>query len=93
MCAAEQQRKFDEEDHQLKRQMHDLKYTAPDMFECGICFDQLNGDVVAEVEPCGHRFCRECAKNYAVSEVKGHRYPIPCPLCMGDKARKDPGDR
>ncbi|KZT12603.1 uncharacterized protein LAESUDRAFT_739975 [Laetiporus sulphureus 93-53] len=91
MYAAEQQRKFDEEDHYLKRQMHDLKYTALDVFECGICFDQFNRDVVAEVEPCGHRFCRECARNYAVSKVEGHRYPIPCPLCMGDKARKDPG--
>ncbi|KZT13101.1 uncharacterized protein LAESUDRAFT_710177 [Laetiporus sulphureus 93-53] len=48
MYAAEQQRKFDEKDHQLKRQMHALQHTAPDAFERGICIDQFNEDVVAK---------------------------------------------
>ncbi|KAI0347119.1 hypothetical protein BDW22DRAFT_1367462 [Trametopsis cervina] len=84
--ALEQQRVFDEEDRRLAAERRRLKSHEPKLFRCGVCFEDHPEDYVASVEPCGHRFCRECMRDYVRSKVDEHRYPIPCPLCQTDPA-------
>ncbi|PCH41518.1 hypothetical protein WOLCODRAFT_70241, partial [Wolfiporia cocos MD-104 SS10] len=89
--AASLQRRFDDEDQQLKKQLHTLRQADPGIFECNVCFEKYNEDVVAKVDICGHRFCRDCLREYAATKITEHRYPITCPTCMSEKGRKDIG--
>ena len=91
--AAQMQRDFDEESKQLERQFRHLQDTQPTFFDCGICMDRFQEDSIARVMPCGHPFCRSCLRDWAVSKIQDHRYPILCPTCMADKGRSEPGGR
>ncbi|KAI0921704.1 hypothetical protein AcW2_006593 [Taiwanofungus camphoratus] len=91
VIATAQQREFNEEDSRLGKVLRDLRATAPTLFECGICFERFNEDVVANLKPCNHRFCRICIREYAALRIEEHRYPIVCPSCMPDEVRKDTG--
>lgn len=93
VIAAAQQREFNEEDSRLGKVLRDLRATAPTLFECGICFERFNEDVVANLKPCNHRFCRICIREYAALRIEEHRYPIVCPSCMPDEVRKDTGGK
>ncbi|KAH7904028.1 hypothetical protein BJ138DRAFT_1131141 [Hygrophoropsis aurantiaca] len=89
--AIHMQREFDKEDSHLRAQKDDLANISQNLFECGICFDeQPEGDVI-RLEPCGHPFCRTCAKDYVASKLDEHRFPILCPTCAVDKSQGNPG--
>lgn len=89
--AASMQREFDGEDARLKAQMTTLKHTAPGIFECGICLEEFNVDVVARIDICGHQFCRTCILGHTAAKIDERRYPIVCPVCMADKGLKKQG--
>ncbi|KAF9821242.1 hypothetical protein IEO21_00850 [Rhodonia placenta] len=91
--AASMQREFDGEDARLKAQMTTLKHTAPGIFECGICLEEFNVDVVARIDICGHQFCRTCILGHTAAKIDERRYPIVCPVCMADKGLKKQGDK
>ncbi|RDX55443.1 hypothetical protein OH76DRAFT_1414782 [Lentinus brumalis] len=83
--AAQLQRDFDAENTELERQILHLRHTQPAFFDCG-------EDHVARVMPCGHLYCRPCLRDWAVSKITDHRYPILCPTCLADRSRSDPGE-
>ncbi|OCH90048.1 hypothetical protein OBBRIDRAFT_812888 [Obba rivulosa] len=60
-------------------------------FECDICFSKYSKEVIATVSGCGHAFCRDCLRTFAVNTVEQRRYPIPCPTCMAGKGEPDGG--
>jgi len=45
---------------------------------------------VARVDNCNHAFCRECVRNYIVSKVDEHRFPIFCPICVAEDKHEEP---
>lgn len=87
------QRRFEEEDRQLRSQMQHLMDITPKTFDCGICMESLPEDVVARVGSCGHSFCRYVpvssgihlllnstitqAMSPSVSAVEAYRTPVP----------------
>jgi hypothetical protein len=56
-------------------------------FECVICRDEQLVDDVALLEECGHKFCRECLRNYIGSRLEDGVFPVLCPLCSADKTK------
>jgi len=60
-------------------------------FECRICMEEHLEDSVASIDSCGHRFCRECVRNYVGYKLGENRFPILCPLCMADHEKGEPG--
>jgi len=83
------QREFDDENVRLDGELEKLKSSQRAAFNCGICFENYSEDAVARVQPCGHRFCRECLDGYAKAKVEERCFPMPCPLCMADKDRSE----
>ncbi|KAM5540362.1 hypothetical protein V8D89_005820 [Ganoderma adspersum] len=90
--AMELQRGFDAENRQLKRQMKRLKEMQPAFFDCGVCLESHQDDHLARVMPCGHSYCRPCLRNYAISKIEEHRFPILCPSCLLDRNRSEHGE-
>ncbi|KAL6309201.1 hypothetical protein BKA93DRAFT_425367 [Sparassis latifolia] len=88
--AAEQQRRFDEEDYLLRLQLSELAKIAPRSFKCGVCFDEQPEDSVCRLDPCGHSFCRECIRSYVSAKIDEHRYPVFCPICMVERDNGNP---
>jgi hypothetical protein len=87
----ELQREFDDEDSRLRTEREALANAQPLTFTCAVCKEELPEDFVARVPDCGHGFCRECLKTYAVSKLEEHRFPILCPSCIADTTGKEPG--
>jgi len=52
------------------------------LFECRVCMEKQPEDYVTLLDPCGHKFCRPCIKNYVRSKLTDHCFPILCPVCM-----------
>ncbi|KAI1789534.1 hypothetical protein LXA43DRAFT_1020714 [Ganoderma leucocontextum] len=90
--AIQMQRAFDEENRKLKREIKRLKDIQPGCFDCGVCFERHQDDHLARVMPCGHSYCRPCLREYAVSKIKEHRFPVLCPSCLADKDRSEQGE-
>ncbi|EIW81361.1 hypothetical protein CONPUDRAFT_137352 [Coniophora puteana RWD-64-598 SS2] len=79
---------FNQEDR-LIRQQHDIIATSQiKPFECNICFEEQSEDFAVRLRPCGHPFCRTCAKEFIVSNINEHRFPVLCPVCSAEKAEK-----
>jgi hypothetical protein len=89
----ELQQHFDDEDSRLRTEREALTITQPLTFTCAVCTDELPEDFVARVPGCGHGFCRECLRTYAVSKLEEHRFPILCPSCSADDTGKEPGSK
>ena len=60
-----------------------LKYRQV-IFRCSICIEDLPLDSVANVEQCGHQFCRECLRTHIVSNLRSGVFPVICPLCKAN---------
>ena len=88
--ASQLQQEFEREDEEVGRQTQLLKQSMP-TFACGICMDDFDKDMVARIEPCGHCFCRDCAREYVSTKIKAQSYPILCPVCSTEKDRAKPG--
>ena len=89
--ALQQQQLYDEESHALERERKILSmhYT----FKCNICLEDQPQEDVAQVDGCGHLFCRDCIRGYISSQLSDHLYPIMCPLCSTEKSKKQPSGR
>ena len=86
--AREMQRLYDEEDRQLAAERSALKKHAQvESFDCGICFENLHRENIAQFTSCKHRYCRSCLREHVSSTLEQRRYPIVCPEC---KAKKVP---
>ena len=56
--AAEEQRRYEVEDRELRAQMEELQMHESKTFVCGICLERCLEDSVARLDGCGHPFCR-----------------------------------
>lgn len=86
--ALAQQSLYDEESRLLQKERESLWHAQP--FTCNICFESHSREDVAQVEGCGHMFCRECIRGYVSAQLLQHLYPIACPLCIAERGEKDP---
>ncbi|PBK79058.1 hypothetical protein ARMGADRAFT_1093503 [Armillaria gallica] len=75
------QREYDEEDRRLEEERLALQYDAQEVFDCGICFDNLPMEDVAFIPECDHLACRDCLRQHILTTLHDHRFPIVCPLC------------
>ena len=58
-----------------------------EVFECGICMEEMPEDFVARTDPCGHAFCRECVRGYVSTRLEERRFPVLCPTCTAGKGK------
>lgn len=56
--AYERQREYEEEDRILRAQFETLKQEQPQRFTCGVCLEEEAEDMIANIDGCGHSFCR-----------------------------------
>jgi hypothetical protein len=84
LLAYQLQKTFSAEDSDLRAQFHNLHFSQPAVFQCGICFDDCPMDDVCTVDE-DHKFCRGCLKEHITIQLGEHRFPILCPLCFADK--------
>jgi len=91
VVSAELQQRFDDEDSRLRREREALASVQQPIFTCAVCTDVFSEEDVARVPGCGHGFCRECLRTYAISKLEEHRFPILCPSCVADNTGKEPG--
>jgi hypothetical protein len=90
--ARELQRFYDEEDRQLGVKRNALKkYAQVESFDCGICFENLHRENIAQFASCKHRYCRSCLREHVSSTLKQRRYPIICPECKAKKVLNPAG--
>ena len=90
--ARELQRFYDEEDRQLGVKRNALKKHAQiESFDCGICFENLHRENIAQFANCKHRYCRSCLREHVSSTLKQRRYPIICPECKATKVPNPAG--
>ena len=61
------------------------------LFQCGVCMDEQPVDYVTFLDPCRHKFCRNCIKNHIDSQLSERRFPILCPVCKAVRSTTNPG--
>ncbi|KAH9167936.1 hypothetical protein EDB89DRAFT_2074427 [Lactarius sanguifluus] len=81
------QNEFDNEDRALSAERIKLSQIAQQVFECGICMEEMPEDSVARLDPCEHAFCRECMRGYVSARLEEHRFPVLCPTCTAGKGK------
>ncbi|KAG9023157.1 hypothetical protein FRB95_013479, partial [Tulasnella sp. JGI-2019a] len=82
LLAREMQIELDKQAEVERAQYISLVESSQKRFDCKICFDTLPEDVVAGLEGCDHRFCRDCLSQYVKSTLKDIKFPIICPVCV-----------
>jgi hypothetical protein len=87
--AALKQRELDER-RQGEQQEEPVK-NIQCLFECGVCMDEHPEDYVTLLDPCGHKFCRDCIRNHVGAKLAERHFPILCPVCMAEEGKSDPG--
>jgi len=85
---AEMQWQFDQEDRNIRQQRESLATSQQKPFECTICLEEQSEDFAVRLQPCGHPFCRSCAREFILSNINDHRFPVLCPVCSAEKAEK-----
>ena len=91
LLALRVQQQYDEEDRHLRAQREQLLQIELRVFKCGVCLEEQPEDFVARLEPCGHRFCRDCIKGHVQSKLEEHRFPVICPSCMASQTGEPGG--
>ena len=81
------QNEFDKEDRTLSAQRAQLAKSTQQLFECGICMEDIPDDSIACPDPCGHTFCRQCLRQHITASLNEHRFPILCPSCTAGKGK------
>ncbi|KAH7883133.1 hypothetical protein F5I97DRAFT_182403 [Phlebopus sp. FC_14] len=81
---------FDSEDAALVVQRDELLQNAQRRCHCGICLEDFPEDDAVRIEHCGHELCMDCARGHVFSKIEEHRFPVLCPLCTVDHAKRDP---
>jgi hypothetical protein len=87
---AQEQREIEKKDRHLSAQKDRPAKTIRKQFECRICMEEHVQDDVAQIDSCGHRFCRECVRNYVAFTLSKNRFPVLCPVCMTEQ-KGEPG--
>jgi Zinc finger, C3HC4 type (RING finger) len=87
---AHKQREWDENGRHRRAQKERLARTSRRHFKCRICMEEHVEDNVARIDSCGHRFCRECVRNYVAFKLRENRFPVLCPVCMTEQ-KGEPG--
>ncbi|KIM88114.1 hypothetical protein PILCRDRAFT_248113 [Piloderma croceum F 1598] len=87
--AALKRRESDE--RRLREQQEELAKNIQCLFECGVCMDEHPEDYVTLLDPCGHKFCRDCIRNHIGAKLAEHYFPVLCPVCMAEEGKSDPG--
>ncbi|TFK72289.1 hypothetical protein BDN72DRAFT_792665 [Pluteus cervinus] len=75
------------EEEAQEEQFLEITHEEEKGFECGICMDDLPVSDVAIVDYCDHALCRDCLRNYVVTQIAERKFPIPCPLCAATKTK------
>jgi len=52
---------------------------------CAICWDELLPGEEVALQPCGHRYCRECLETYIASRLREGKLPGLCPQGVAEK--------
>jgi hypothetical protein len=72
--------------------IQDDSISAPEItFHCDICQDTEPEVDVAIIDPCGHRFGRDCLKGFISSRLADGKFPIVCPTCATGDGDGPPG--
>ena len=79
--AAILQLQFDEENRLLLAERAELAAAAQRVFDCAVCMDTLPEESIAQIDPCGHPFCRDCIRGLIESQIESRRFPVLCPAC------------
>jgi chromosome segregation ATPase len=82
---------FDEEIHRLRTQRDRFLRNTQPLVTCGVCMDKHPEDYITPLDPCGHKFCRDCIKNHIGAKLEEHGFPILCPVCTAEGDNGDPG--
>jgi len=82
--AAILQFQFDEENRLLLAERADLAAAAQRVFDCAVCMDTLPEESIAQIDPCGHPFCRDCIRGLIESQIESRRFPVLCPACTAE---------
>ena len=51
-------------------------------FHCAICMEAVPGTACFVLQPCQHRFCRDCLLQHLSTQVASRTFPIRCAQCM-----------
>jgi hypothetical protein len=81
---------FRRPDAVFKQPVYLLKKSQP-LIECGICMEKYPEDQMIPLEPCGHKLCRNCVKNYVGIQLAERSFPVLCPVCKAEGRKEDPG--
>ncbi|KAK0505262.1 hypothetical protein EDD18DRAFT_330207 [Armillaria luteobubalina] len=81
------QREYDEENRRLEQERLALQFDAQEIFDCGICFDNLPLEDAAFIPECDHVACRDCLRRHILTTLHDHRFPILCPLCTNGETK------
>jgi len=65
----------------FEEQEEEVSGDGEELFECSICFDEVYKKHTRAFDECGHRFCKECLKEYYSSTINtgGDVCKIHCP--------------
>ncbi|KAK0505255.1 hypothetical protein EDD18DRAFT_329876 [Armillaria luteobubalina] len=81
------QREYDEENRRLEQERLALQFDAQEIFDCGICFDNLPLEDAAFIPECDHLACRGCLRQHISTTLHDHRFPVSCPLCTDGETK------
>jgi chromosome segregation ATPase len=84
-------RDFDKVFRPRFEQREDLLKKSQPLIECGICMEKYPEDQMISLEPCGHKLCRNCVKNYVGTKLAERSFPVLCPVCVAEGRKEDPG--
>jgi chromosome segregation ATPase len=79
------------DDKRLREEQKELVKNIQCLFKCGVCMDEHPEDYVTLLDPCGHKFCRDCIRNHIGAKLAERYFPILCPVCMAEGGKSDPG--
>ncbi len=92
-AAAALARQFEEEEERIRREHEELMSNVQKIFECSVCMDEHPEEDLACVEMCGHKFGRECLRDFIISKIDQRSYPIVCPVCIAEQNRNGGRER
>ncbi|CAL5223005.1 g5454 [Coccomyxa viridis] len=69
-------------DDTLEAVPEELKQELQGVFSCAICFDEHSLEDCYIARVCGHRMCRDAAREVVLGAVRSCSFPVLCPICQ-----------